>query len=614
MTPTERTNNLAALNNRARWDFMNYFWTTPALSSISAFGDGHFDPNFVFPGPYSSKYPLCCKMGSSHGWINTQNLGSLCALATCSDATNDAMFLSLYANYVLADGTPYGASGINQGRSYAWFQTFSLGVVEANILLDTTFPAVGFHNNPALARLGEWWQRIQPAGRSDFDGDNEQWGDIGFLTGDQFFVYPQSARAMSFLLDSPYLAEVQPQAETIYGTTGSGLLWNDMLYPYFYATPSPATNPVLGYCDQREGWTFGSSGSPNATAGFYSGTGFGMMSRPRGSELGHSAIADLDFFIWAYGANITAGPMGDFVCARDSTMHNTIAVNGNGQAETEAQPAIPVVSSVQAFTNAPDYVYVAADATQAYPHYTFPDEPQYDEGDEDHNGPPYGYDVGFAWPYLLNYRLAPYTLESTNITAVHREILFNHHQYYVIFDTLSANQPLTWSWIYHCGGDAILMSRNNGSFTYRTPITAGESVSSTAFVTNYVFQATSPSEYYVTTVNDDISGTNGYTNPIQHIGYYPSATTDNQDGFWKAYSASFWETSASVNNFHFLTVIFPVNPVAPGIGAPTFTNLDDSTVEVSYEGTNDVIGFDSETTNISRVTFLVNSSGLWSSP
>jgi len=58
-----------------------------------------------------------------------------------------------------------------------------------------------------------------------------------------------------------------------------------------------------------------------------------------------------------------------------------------------------------------------------------------------------------------------------------------------------------------------------------------------------------------------------------------------------------------------MTVIYPV---PPGGVAPTFTRLDDDTVQVVNGAQTDVISFNPQTTNIAQVTFLVDSPGVWS--
>jgi hypothetical protein len=54
------------------------------------------------------------------------------------------------------------------------------------------------------------------------------------------------------------------------------------------------------------------------------------------------------------------------------------------------------------------------------------------------------------------------------------------------------------------------------------------------------------------------------------------------------------------NQFHFMTVVYPVKP---GEADPTFTRLDDYTVQVQIGTNNDVISFDATTTQ--PVNYLV---------
>ena len=257
-------------------------------------------------------------------------------------------------------------------------------------------------------------------------------------------------------------------------------------------------------------------------------------------------------------------------------------INGIGQTETEEQPMSPAVARITAFTNAPDYVYVAADGTEAYPHQPF----LYDYG-AGANGPQ-GWLMGTFGGLNANAPLA-------YVSAVHRELLFEHRKYFVIYDTIQCtNGPVnTFSWVYHVLENTV-GNLNAGSFQYSSFVWGFSGNGISGFTPNgnqiqtYVFQNDDPKEV----TSSDMAGTNVYVNPITGENYYAAAVWDQINGTGNTPSAhTVWvNNTVPTNKFHFMTVIYPV---PPGGVAPTFTRLDDDTVQV-VDGTNaDVIQFQS---------------------
>jgi hypothetical protein len=597
LTPAERRNAIYVFNGIIHGFLMNGYWLNCDNPAISSFPGGNSDPSGAYGGPYWVPWADMSKMGNSHPWMNAHECAFYLALASFNDNLDSSVFLNLDLNYLLGRITPYGYGAVNQGRSYSMESTFNAGTVDNNLMASIVFPEANFTMNPIYGQLGDWWSRMAPPG---YDQIHEQFGDVDFGMDAKFWYSPSTSRDLAILSQSGNMSMIWQQMQSLAGYYSQGESAPETCYPHFFPVPAPTTNNILGVCYPKEGWAFGSTYPPNTTNCFYNGVGFAFMARPRGSEAGHSPFSDLDFEIWAYGANVTDGAGGSFVGNHASWTHNTLQVNGLGQCETEAQPMAPVVAQIQAFTNAPDYVYLAADATQAYPHQAFLADPWAGSAPSGWLTGSFG---GLVGDGALSY-----------VSAVRREILFEHHQYFVIYDTLeTTNAPTnTFSWVYHVYLDTVT-NLYAGSFQYTSPIWSftgnGASGIQTmgSLLTNCVFQVVNPGELSATNMH----GTNAYSNPITGEDYYPNALRDNTSGTANPLSAnSIWVANlVPTNNFHFMTVIYPV---PPGGTVPVFTRLDDATVSVDNGTQTDVISFNPQTTNIGQVTFLVNSPGIWS--
>ncbi len=321
---------------------------------------------------------------------------------------------------------------------------------------------------------------------------------------------------------------------------------------------------------------------------------------------GHSVFSDMSFQIWAYGAAITDAGDGSYSpYSHCSWAHYSLAVNGIGQYQNPDEPTHPYYAKILAYTNAPDYVYCAADGTECYP-IDQRNNGSGISGAGDTSGPATYATLACASPAPLSF-----------LTGVQRQILFQHHRYFVVYDTLSGTSNATYSMIYHVL-EPTLTNLSGGSFVYTctNQRTGGNPV------TVYVQSMIDPSLLSVidmtnTPINPayPFSGTNisaNYPNfecnPFTQENYLGLDTggTGSGSGFpyFPRHDVLWISNKKPTNNWHFMTVIYPVQP---GGVAPTITTLGDSTVSVSAGGTNDVISFNPQSPNISQVNFLVNS-------
>lgn len=359
---------------------------------------------------------------------------------------------------------------------------------------------------------------------------------------------------------------------TIYGSSGNPYYFDNQAYPFYFSMPAPQTNVIPAYCAPVDGWAFGSTYPPNTTSAFSNGVGFIFAARPKGFDCGagHSELNDLNLEIWAYGANVTDGQGGSDQASKLTWSYNDLLIDGLGQAESSEGPVMPVTASIIAFTNAADYVYCAGDATYAYPHDTFP-----------FSGDPAGWLIPQQYANLL--ALGPLGF----VTKVQRHVLFEHRQYFVLYDDLATTTPANFEWVYHVFRDSVQNLSSGGSFNYSVVPAARSYPWSNINV--YVYQVVNPSLLGTT----NMYLTNAYSNPLTGENYYSSAYADSPDGGQGVANPlmtnSIWVTNmVPTNQFHFMTVIFPV---APGGSAPTITRVDDQTVNVVYGTNNDVITF-----------------------
>ncbi len=365
------------------------------------------------------------------------------------------------------------------------------------------------------------------------------------------------------------------------------ILSGELAIPYHFATPAKETNDILAACFPTEGWVLGGSDPPNTTDSFSNGIGFVFAARPRGQGSGHAQFNDLNFEIWAYGANVTDGQGGSDFASKLSWSYNTIQINGLGQFEMQEGPMMPIHAAVLAFTNADDYVYCVGDATYAYPHnpLLYQDQPA-------------------GWLVPQNYASRVWNGELSSVTKVQRHILFMHHRYFIIYDDLAATNDTTFQWVYHVLPDAVTNFAGNGSFTYSVPTL------NSRLIHPYPWTNVDISVYQVVS-SDLLMATNlygplAYSNPLTGENYYDTAMDDltNRTGN-VLYTNSIWVSNVTpTTNFHFMTVIYPVKPGDP---PPTIRRIDDYTVAVTngLRTVGDVISFDPRTTH--QATLIVNS-------
>ena len=343
------------------------------------------------------------------------------------------------------------------------------------------------------------------------------------------------------------------------------------------------------------------------TSGCFKGVGFNFKAAPN-SGLGngpntHANYAGLSYQLWAYGAPLTDAGEDNLNTgvSKFSEDHYTILVDGLGQWQTQYGVTEPFYSRLTAFATSSHYVYIAADATNAYPRKL-------------------DYAAGGSGGY--DYIEAPLA----HLQKVQRHFLFVKNKYFIVYDDLQASRPSTFSSLYHVPfvygdldsankassqQDLLDLNKGNASFTYTSsnvpPYDIYFDTQRPAFtkvlVPVQVQVINSPSTLRIDDMKGDTPGNNTHTNPIphRHLSLVDPATgrydfivglkdwLSSRSFYHRAHSL--WFSNATPQtNFHFMTVIYPKNPAIAR--EATIERINDFTARITdQEGNVDVISF-----------------------
>jgi hypothetical protein len=565
---------------------LDQLWTGMRYGGFWESGGSQEDV-FPFLPPFYVNSSSLGKYSTSHYYIAGTFL-FLPALATYNDDPLAKQTFDLVLNYMMAIKSPWGQqAAINSGRGYGYEDTMNSDITAEIIRAQIAFPECTFNSDPFWSNHADWWMRIMPPGYNQM---HEPWGDGSIYGMNSAWTYPAYSDLASFSRNASAMVTCSNEIRLIGPYSYANGFWN-LANHYYFPVPVSQSNAPLAVCYPQDGWAFGSTYPPNTTNCFYNGVGFGFLARPSSGWSHGKHNQDMNYEIWAYGANITdciggaGGANGANYATGCSWEYNTIAINGLGECDSDDGTDVPNYARIVAFTNAPDYVYVAADGTYLYPHVPWVQV--------------YGDTEPTGWfPPQYQSLLANGTVLSS-VTKVQRHILFVHHQYFVIYDDLAASTNVNWDWVYHVKNGPVNNLTSGGSFNYTANVMGLNPLQQMANqISVYVFEVVNPS--LLTTTN--MYGTNAYDNPITGEHYYSLVMSDSTLYPNDLTSNSIWVSNITpTNRFHFMTVIYPV---PPGGAPPQITRLDDYTVAVTNGGQGDVISFDPQTT--APVTMLVN--------
>ena len=518
----------------------------------------HFVNHFAWRRPKGNKLVVrggsLSTMGASHsfeGFFDT-----FCAsVAAYEDSPHARECFHLGVNYMIGVGSSHGFDeGWNEGPGYgnskwAW-------QVNATSYLDSVFPEYNIGKNPWLRRLGEFFRAQTPVGLK-----HAPWGHGSNRRSYYESGHVRSYRKLAFLTgDGRFLANFSQ-----YGSVNGQLArpWIECALPLWRNRPEPVVDEAPVRLFPLAGWVTALSGPPSDPDTYNQGVGMIFACRPRGGY-GHAFCCDNSFHLFGYGQDLShAAGTSDYEPHAYHTMsHNTILVDGLGQAQPRGLQKISYYGRIMAFGNWDDeYVYWCGDATLSYPRERFrPRE---------------------WWGGLLD---VYEKRDLSYLTRVHRHVLFLHKKYFVILDDLSAERPAQWSWLYHVlQAETMDLDETTGSFSYMV-----------GNVQVRVAHLLGAGQLDV----QNLQGKDGFRNPITGEDYTNDRGRSSGERGLIAQHNLWITTREKHTNWRFLTVLYPI---PPGGQSPTIDRLDQLTIRVSAGHEEDIISFDGKTKHPANV-------------
>ncbi len=517
----------------------------------------HFVNHFAWRRPYNGH--LIVRSGSlstiaaSHsyeGFFDTFTA----ALAAYEDSSHARECFHLGLNYMIGVGSSHGFDeGWNEGPGYgnskfAWY-------VNAISYLDSIFPEFNMGKNPWLLRMGEYFRAITPVGLK-----HAPWGHGSNRQSYYENGHVRSYRKLAYLTgDGRFLANFLQ-----YGNVNQRLSrpWIECSLPVWQQMPEPELKEQSVRVFPRSGWITALSGSPSDPNTYLKGVGMIFACRPRGGY-SHSFCSDNSFHLFGYGEDLShaAGTSDYEPHSYHSMSHNTILVDGLGQAQLRGLQKSPFYGRIHAFAKKDGAVYWCGDASRCYPHERFrPRE---------------------WWGQLADIYLKQ---DLSYVTKVHRHVLFMRNKYFVILDDLAADRPAQWTWLYHIlHSDQMELDENTGSFEYRI---GNVNMRGVHLLGTGQLQVL------------NLRGKNGFQNPITREDYADDRGRARGERNMIA-EHNLWITTREKHcNWRFLSVLYPTPSETE---SPVIEKIDDLTIRIQMDDETDVITFNPNRANQANV-------------
>ncbi|MHC4192182.1 MAG: DUF4962 domain-containing protein [Planctomycetota bacterium] len=490
-------------------------------------------------------------MLSSHGYEAAMDT-AVCGLALYEHSQIGREWFDLIGNYLIGVTCGHGFDEAwNEGAGYGTSKCKWL--MNATMYFDTSLPQAHLERNPYYTRIGEFFRRIIPVGMG-----HHAWGNQANASGRNHLAH---FRKFAYLTgDGRFLLNWQQYGGEEFSTFRP---WIEYVLPAYYDEPQPEPENDTVDLFPIAGWVMAATGPPSLRSTYENGLGIIFQCRPRGGY-GHSFNSDGSFQLHAYGQMLNHG--GGSSANRDAyayhTMsHNTILVDGLGQAQPSAGQLYPTYGRIAAFSRGEDYVYCAGDATRCYPRapgkysrWSLPLDDVYQKR---------------ALPYLEHFI---------------RHVLFLRGRYFVIYDDLSCSQPATYTWLYH-----ILPQE---------PFDFDESTFTIDYAVGDVKVRLQHLAHPERLSLDDRIGTEAFVNPSTGEDYRQWRRGDI------LCAHNLWiSNTVPTQKWRFLTVIYPARSGEP---VAAIERLDDFTVRVAEE----VISFDPDSPYARDADFVVDVSAI----
>jgi len=538
MTTAQRSNTLWVLE-RFTLAYMNGEW----------FAGSQIDPTRQWTTPKIADYESAGKINTSHGRHAMSTILYQCWAGMGESAIlRDA--LTYAVNYHIGQFDPFDE---DEGRGYAEEQWKTLHNFGAQLLMACDDPMMT--NSPWMTKYPKMLCYWEPLNYNDLQG---QFGDFGMrlVNGipdthqynykyyDLAIMYGNGAILRQFNRNFSIKSQ-SPDRIWEYG---------DAFLPYYFTNvPTEANWPDTYYFDESDGWCMSYDYPPNDWNCFTNGSGFLLTARPKGNRVEHGTWHDGAIQIWADGAQVTCGGVGEF--DKHPIFYPGLFVDGIGDSTpNNLNPTFDTYARFLNFTNTSAFTLARLDMTHDFNNTN-----------------------GNSWAGGGNGNLESAYNQSTNVrpflTMVQETVLQMKHtnsdDYYLIYNHFQSTSNYTFSWKWNVmDTNTMTVNTNVGSMTYiSTNALNGSNV------TTYV-----QSIAHTNLLNMwDFRGTNyAVTNPITHEDFTSLSNTFN-NGYEPWWGATEWINSPKTNDWFTLTVVCPTKW---GHAAPTITRIDDLTMKI----------------------------------
>jgi hypothetical protein len=484
---------------------------------------------------------------SSHQYEGSMDT-AVCGLVLYEHSELGREWFDLILNYLIGITVGHGFDEAwNEGAGYGTSKCKWL--MNATMYFDTALPEANLGKNPFYRRLGDWFCRVIPVGMNHHAWGNQANASRGnhkahmrqfaHLTGDGRFLLNWKQYG------GGEFAKLRP--------------WIEYVLPAYYQEPKPVPETDGVALFPVAGWAMAAGGPPSLRSTFEQEAGIVFQCRSRGG-FSHSFNSDGSFQLHAYGQMLNHGGGSSAnrdACAYHTMSHNTLLIDGLGQAQTTRRQTVPTYGRIAAFARGKDYAYFAGDVTNCYPK-----KPgQYSR-----------------WSLRLHKVYEQRALP--HLKRFVRHVLFVRNRYFVIFDDVASEKPATYTWLYHIRPSQELKTgRVPGRIDYRVgdvPVR----LQHIAGVGELEIQ--------------DRKGLDGFVNPITGEDY-----TRTKRGKILAGHNLWISNRTPVRDRQFLAAIVPARPGEP---LAEIRRLDDATVAV---GT-DIICFDPKSPHAGSAMILVD--------
>ena len=552
----------------------NTVWTMEQFAKFFVYSDWWYVGS---PAPADRSYSLSnliitwdshAKCGSSHARVDS-GLGLFMTMAGENDSAVLRECQQYFLNYCMAQVDPMRG---DEGRGYAEQSWRTLHNNAAQLLLACTDSRMT--NNAWFSKYPKMFAYWEPLNYCELQ---DQFGDFGQKPvngqpGTQLYNYKYYD--VSLMTGNGSILRQQRRNYSIRsGSSDFFPEYGEAFLPFYFPNvPTESDWSDSYYFDESDGWCMSYSYPPNNWNCFTNGVGFVLSARPAGDRQEHGSWHDGGIQLWAYGAQISCGGIGNYY--KHALLYPGLFVDGIGNCTPSGQnPTSEWYSRFIMFTNTPDYTYVGADLSKAYNNLNPDDDAGAGLGN-----------LEAAYNVPANTR--PY------ITSVQRHVVFPHKKYLVLYDTFATTTNASFQWKWNVMEPTVVADTANCAFTYTTTNFFNRSN-----VTVYVKHIVNPALMTM----QNLSGTNyACINPFS--GENLNSLANLVDG--PRWNNTIWVyNTTKTNNWHFMSVIYPVKW---GQTAPTITRIDDNTVRVQQGTDDDTITVDPST---SPPTFTLNLSG-----